>query len=494
MSKVALIGRTNVGKSTLFNRLLGKRKAIVSPTAGTTRDRNFGECLWNGKTFTLIDTGGLEDPDEKKYSSKQEKKRLLEIEKNIKQQALIALKQANIIVFVLDHKTGIMPQDKQVATLLRQSKKPIVLAINKATTKSIRNSEIAEYYKLGLAEPILISATLGAGTGDLLDAITKNLPKQKEKEQSTINNQQSTISIIGRPNVGKSSLLNLFAKEQRSITSPHPHTTREAQEITIKYKKTFANSRNLHKDSQHSYDIKQHSYDIKQDSYDIKLIDTAGVRRKSKIDNRLEKVGVKQSLEILKNSDITLFIIDSSEPIAKQDQTLARLVKEAGQPTIILANKWDLVKGVEMSEYEKNFKKYFPHLSFAPFIFISCKTKRNIDKILDTALKLYQESAIEITEQSLNEFLARIMKNLKKFQGKSKTVPRLLDLKQTATHPPTFEVIMKEPTKNLPPGARRAKRGPHPSTVKYVENQLRENFNLKNIPIKITLRTIKIKP
>ncbi|NQU77300.1 ribosome biogenesis GTPase Der [Candidatus Falkowbacteria bacterium] len=455
MNKVAIIGRTNVGKSTLFNRLIGRKKAIVSPRAGTTRDRNFGSVSWNGKTFTLIDTGGLEDPDEKKYSSKQEMRRLLEIEKNIKKQALVALKQADLVIFILDIKDGIMPQDQQVANLLRKSKKPVVLAINKATSKAARDQENAEYYKLGLGEPTLISATTGTGTGDLLDAVTKNLPKQKENNLSTINSQQLIISIIGRPNVGKSSLLNLFAGEQRSIVSSQPHTTREAQEIIIE-----------HKDQA------------------IKLIDTAGVRRKSKIDNHLEKIGVKQSLETLKDSNLILFIVDSSEPLAKQDQSLARLIKESNKPTIILANKWDLVKGIEMFEYETNFKKYFPHLSYAPFIFISCKNKRNIDKILDTAIKLSEESSIEITKNALSKFLTRIMGNLKKFQGKSKTVPRLLDLKQISINPPAFEIIMKDSKHKRP----------HPSTIKYVENQIRQKFNLKNIPVRITLRTIKIKP
>jgi len=458
MQTVAIIGRTNVGKSTLFNRLLGQRKAIVSSRAGTTRDRNFASVSWNGKNFTLVDTGGLEDPDDKKYSSKQEKRRLQEIEKSIKKQALVALKQADSIIFVLNIRDGVMPQEKKIADILRKSKKPITLAINKATSKSARDQENAEYYKLGLGEPILVSATTGIGTGDLLDAVTKNLSTDAQKtETETIKpyNNETIISIIGRPNVGKSSLLNIFAKEERAIVSSQPHTTREAQEIVLKYK-----------------------------DQTIKLIDTAGVRRKSKIDNHLERTGVKQSLETLKDSDLILFIIDSNERLAKQDQALARLIKDSNKPTIILANKWDLVKGVEMNEYEINFKKYFPHLSYAPFIFISCKNKRNIDKILDTAIKLHEESSIEITPNALNKFLTRIMGNLKKFQGKSKTVPRLIDLRQTSTSPPAFEIIMKESKHKKP----------HPSTIKYVENQIREKFNLKNIPVRVTLRTVKIKP
>ena len=475
ITKVAVIGRTNVGKSTLFNRLTSSRRAIVSPIPGTTRDRNFGECVWNGKTFTIIDTGGLEDPDFKKPKTKTEEKQLLEIEQNVKKQAIRGVKQANVIVFVVDIKDGIMPQDREVAKLLRKSKKPIILAVNKIS-KKINESALSEFYKLGLGTAYPISATSGAGTGDLLDEITKKIPKTKpktipptplssplikeerkggwENAGGVKTTNQLSISIIGRPNVGKSSLLNIFAGEERAIVSARPHTTREAQEIIIE-----------HKDKQ------------------IKLIDTAGVRRKAKINNSLERLGVRQSLNIFEKSDIIIFIIDASESISKQDQSLARLVQESGKPVIIIANKWDLVKEIEMSDYEKYFRKYFPHISFAPIIFASCKSKRNIDKVMDMAIEIQNESRIEIIPNALSKFLAKIMKDLKKFQGKSKSTPRLLDFKQTNVQPPAFEIIMKKSKLKKP----------HPSIVKYVENQLRKKFNLKRVPVKITLRTIKIK-
>jgi len=425
IAKVAIIGRTNVGKSTLFNRLTSSRKAIISPLPGTTRDPNYGECFWCGENFTLVDTGGLEDSDYKKYSTNTGKKRLEEIEINVKKQALIALKKAAAIIFVLDSKDGILPQDKAVAKLLRQNNKPVIIAINKSSRKSAATG-LSEYHSLGLGYPYPVSATSGIGIGDLLDEIVKKLPKKSKnlltedlsrEDNKTIKQHDNlstdlptkevgevniTISVIGRPNVGKSSFINCLLGEERLIVSAEPHTTREAQEITIHYepkqseladsynnKKEFAYSQNLHQDSRHSY-------------YIIKLIDTAGIRRKAKIDDPLEKIGVRQSIGMLERSDIIFFMIDASEPLSKQDQSLARLIKNVDRPTLILANKWDLVHGIEMSVFEKYFKKYFPHLSFAPIIFMSCKNKKNLGNVLPAALEIYNESSLTIAREELN--------------------------------------------------------------------------------------------
>lgn len=475
IKKVVIIGRANVGKSTLFNRLTESGKAIVSPIPGTTRDRNYGECSWRGKKFTLVDTGGLEKlptSDILHLTSNT-------IENKIATQTLTEIETADLVLLLLDANDGVLPQEEEFAKLLRKENKRYLTVVNKVDNQRIRNNLDPDIYKLSQDEPQLVSAINGTGTGDLLDEIINKLPKQKEKKLSTINNlsragsrdKQLAISIIGRPNVGKSSLLNALLGEERVIVDEKPHTTRETQEFTIKYKKhpkKFAYSGNLHSFA---------------DPFEIKLIDTAGIRRKSKINNALEKQGVRQGLGTLKRADFILFVIEANSPISRQDKNLARLIVESRKPVLVVANKWDLTRGQETSEYEKFFKAEFPHLSFAPVIFISAKTGRRVDKILDQVLETKKESEKQITANALSKFLKKIIADLKKYQGRQRRMPRLLDLKQTSANPPTFEIVYSA-TKNQKLAS---------SVIKYIENRLREKFGFIGTPIVVESRAIELK-
>ncbi|MBU4331646.1 ribosome biogenesis GTPase Der [Patescibacteria group bacterium] len=486
--KAAIIGRTNVGKSTLFNRLTESGKAIVSSIPGTTRDRNYGECFWRGKKFQLADTGGLENiptPSLKRLSKtpsqvegrpqatlkdpkpgRGEASSDSSIKRQIVSQTLKEIDAADLIIFLIDANDGVLPQEKEFVKFLRKKQKEYLVVANKVDNKRISNKIDPEIYKLSPNEPFFVSAINGVGTGDLLDAIVKNLPPAKKSNQTLRQSSKSAtteqlndrtmvkIAIIGKPNVGKSSLLNAIFGEEHVIVSETPHTTREAQDILINYQNT-----------------------------PILLIDTAGIRRKAKIDNQLEKMGVKQSIGTFKRVNLILFVIDAASPVSKQDKNLGRLIVNAGRPVLVIVNKWDLVKDQETKEYEKFFKAEFPHLNFAPLFFVSAKTGKHVDKILNHALETKKQAEKQIPDNALAKFLKKIVLDLKKYQGKQKKMPRLLGLKQTKTNPPTFEIIYSEAK-----GQKLAA-----SVIKYIENRLREKFGFKGVSIIIDSRSIKLK-
>lgn len=347
--QVAIIGRTNVGKSTLFNRLSETKKAIVSPIPGTTRDRKQEIIKWQGKEFILVDTGG---PDVLEK----------ELAPQIKKQIVIAIKKTNLILLVVDGQSELLPQDRQIARILRKIKKPIILGINKIDNPRIEERIAPEIFALGFPFQAIFSAANGSGTGDLLDLITKLLPKNLKPY--TLNLKPIKLAIIGRPNVGKSSLLNALIGEERVIVSPIPHTTRDINDVEFSYKnKNFL------------------------------IIDTVGLRRKRKVWGIIEREGVKQTIETIKKADVILVVLEVHRTISHQDKELIRLVREKKKPLALILNKWDLVtnKTAKTRNYYLHyFSQALPFLKNTPVLFVSALTGQNIKKILDLALDLYE--------------------------------------------------------------------------------------------------------
>ncbi|MDD4606985.1 MAG: ribosome biogenesis GTPase Der [Patescibacteria group bacterium] len=436
---VAILGRENVGKSTLFNRLIEKRKAITSQISGTTRDRNYGICFWRGQKIHLIDTGGMNINSENK------------LKRDILNQSLTALKQADIIVLVIDGQIGLLPADKDVTQLLRKTDKPVVLAINKIDNPQLReNLDLNLVGKLGFENYFLISAANGSGIGDMLDDLIKLLPAPEAENVSI--EKPIKISIIGKPNVGKSSLLNKILNEDRAIVSAMPHTTREPQDAFLNYK-----------------------------GNQILIADTAGIRRKSKIIDLLEKAGVHQSLKYLRKADIILFVVDVNLKVSAQDKRLADLIVASEKSVIILANKYDLIpeKDTEiLQKYEIYFKKNFPHLSFAPMIFISAKTNFNLQQVLEKVLMVKNNRQRLIPADELKNFIQNIRFNQPQSKNKNKKNSLIHDLVQTETNPPHFNLYVSR-QKNLAP-----------AVLNIIEKKLYQNFNLSGTPIKIIIKDV----
>jgi len=460
LNKVAIIGRANVGKSTLFNKLIEKKKAITSNIAGTTRDRSYGTVSWQDFEFQLIDTGGVDIIHPKN------------IEKDILKQAEIARQEADLILLLVDAQENLMPQDKIIANLLKKETKTIFLVANKADNLKLKES-VTDFYQLGLGSPLPVSALNGTGTGDLLDEIVKqlknknNLPAARlslpksgkhDNQQTTINKQQITnnirIAIIGKPNVGKSTLINAILGEERMITSPVPYTTRDSQDI-----------------------------DISLDGQNFTLIDTAGIRKHAKIKNRLEKFSVHQALLSIKRTDVTLLMTDVSQALSQQDKTLADEILNAQASLIIVANKWDKIKEKEtrtINKFTDYYYGFFPFLKFAPIIFVSALEKQRVKKILNLAKEVYSERQRQITENALDKFLNKMIKKQPATKGKGTKHPRLFQLKQLDINPPQFELV-KDYQSDL-----------HESYLRFLENQLREKFGFLGTPVIIKVRRLKI--
>jgi len=472
MTSVAIIGRVNVGKSTLFNKLVGKRQAMVSNTAGTTRDLKYAQIEWQHKNFEIIDTGGFLSQEKKplkiltkKEVQKRKKTSAENIDFQVEQQARMAVKKSAIIIFVVDAKQGLNPQDKQIAAYLRQIKNPpenkkVILTANKCDRPETR-LETAEFNCLGLGEPMPISAANGSGTGDLLDQIIKHISSSAPASIAHDLSLSIRVSIIGKPNVGKSSLLNSLINQNRAIVSSIPHTTREPNSATILFKQ-----------------------------HEIILTDTAGIRRKSKIAAKtMEKTGVAMTISCLKNSNLALFIIDLSEPISKQDLRLAKLIVDYNINVIIIANKYDLVKKnqtINTDEITANIYHIFPHLNFAPIIFTSAKTGLNTQKILQLIIDITLESSHKIAPSALSRFIKSIIKHQpppKKrigFGRKTKIKRSFIsNFKQIDTNPPTFQLQLDTKEK-LPENYRQ-----------YIINSLRSKFGFKGSVIKLVIRPPK---
>lgn len=452
---VVIFGRTNVGKSTLFNCLTEKNQALVSNIAGTTRDSNLNEVEWQNKKFTLVDTGGIIDM---KYLVGENQK-TNNIEIKVQQQARDYLTRADLILFLVDVQTGLLPTDKQMALFLQKfikEKKKIILTANKVDKRKLE-AAMAEFNKLGLGEPVPISAATGAGTGDLLDIVTKRIKPMKktpiiieedeEGEEKKVEEKNSIrVCTIGKPNVGKSSLLNSILGYERVIVSPEPHTTREPQNTEIIYKDTI-----------------------------ITLVDTAGISKKGTKGKGLEKYGIIKSISALEKSDIALLVIDINEEITHQDAKLVEEIVERKISLIIIANKWDLAEKRDTKKYTNYIYDHFPFCTWAPIQFTSALTGGKVNKILDLILEIDKMRKIKLGDSQLNKFLVKIVKIHLPAKAKGTKKPHIYEFKQTAQNPPRFELRI---------GARDTL---HFSYIRFIANRLRDKFNFLGTPITISV-------
>lgn len=452
---VVLFGRTNVGKSTLFNCLIERNKAIVSDVHGTTRDSNIGEVEWEGKKFKLIDTGGIMDITNLSLSPKKNKKD--DIDTQVQKQARDFLTRADLILFLVDTKIGLLPQDKEMILALKKiipdHKKRILLIANKTDNPRLQK-ETAEFNKLGIGEPLNISATTGSGTGDMLDIIIKKLKITNQKNIQTDKDEKKKIinvCILGKPNVGKSSLVNAMLGEERVIVSPIAHTTREPQDTEITYKKN-----------------------------NINLIDTAGISKqgqkgakKIKFKKALEKQSIEKTLKILKRSNIALLVLDIKDGLTHQDSKLVEEIVNRNVSLIIIANKWDTVKEKNTKKYTEDIYYHLPFATWAPIQFLSAKTGSKVQKVLDLILEIYEQRTVEIGANPLNKFLAKIIKRHRPVKSRGTKHPHIFELKQETVNPPRFSIRIG------------AKDTIHFSYLQFIKNRLREKFGFKGTPITI---------
>jgi len=441
--KIALIGRTNVGKSTLFNRLTEKNEALVSSVPGTTRDRREADCLWRAKIIRLIDTGGLDTKTQNP------------LEKETIKQTQIAMKQADVILFMVDLKTDPVLQEQELALVLKKMKKPIIVVGNKAETLVKRQTAYLTQWRLkGLPAPFPISALRGTGVGDLLDQIYALLEKIKKPPISIIEMSATRVAVIGKPNVGKSSLLNALLGEERFIVSPISHTTREPNDTLL------------------THDEKNYLF-----------IDTAGIRRKAKMKKAkgLEEAGVRRTFATLRKTDVALFVIESHQPINSQDRTLAGLLIEAKVGIIFVANKWDLIHDKQtntMNEFKHFIQDSFPFLTWAPLVFVCAKTGEKVQKLFPLIDEVQKNRYTEIPQPELDLFLQKAMHHHSPKRGKTIKPPKILGLKQTQIAPPKFDLTIR---------ARRTD-ALYKVYPRYLENKLHEFFPFEGTPVFIKIR------
>jgi len=440
---IAIVGRTNVGKSMLFNTLAEKNKALVSAIPGTTRDRAFSDAVWRGQLFRIIDTGGFE------------RNKKTKIDRGIKDQIQLAIKQADLIYFVVDVRDGVLPEDVEVSRRLHKINKPIILIANKADKKNLfAEVENKEWKKLTFGTPVPISATTGLGVGDLLDITYDELEKIKIKPQQITEIDGLKIGIFGKPNVGKSSLVNALLGEPRMIVSDVAFTTREPQDTFLKYKgKNYI------------------------------IVDTAGLRKRAKIKEALEKKGTRRTQDVLEEIDIALYVVDISEPISGQDKKIASMIAESGKGIVTIANKWDKIKDKtthSAKEYTDYIHYKFPFLFWSPILFTSATDRKNVNKIFELILAAEKEREREITPNALNKFLKLAIKKARPIGGPGMvTPPYIHTMEQTGTKPPTFAIDVK------------SKHVIHPNYLKYLEKQLRKKFGFEGTPVIIKSRSRK---
>lgn len=451
---VALVGRVNVGKSTLFNRLIEDQKAIISDIPGTTRTNNEGLIIWRGEHIRLVDTGGLTFTDN------------IPFEEEILEQSLSAMKQADVILFVTDAQTGILPQEFELAKQLRKIQDtPVLLIANKCdSTKHERNLTEPEWYKLGLGDPFPLSATSGKNTGDLLDKIidlTADARKKATAKEYTPIHDSFSVALIGKPNVGKSSLFNKIIGEDKVIVSDMAHTTREPHDTEVLY---------------------SHKAGDETHQYNITFVDTAGIRRKSKVRGKLEREGVYKSIDTIDNADIVLFVLDGTDAISSQDMQLGGLLERHAKSVIILVNKWDLSEDnsdTKRQEVTKMIRSYFPHLDFAPIILVSGKTGYSVHKIFPELIHAWHARQVKIPVKALEAFLKAAMLAHAPSRGKGTRHPKLMGIRQIGDTPPVFEIFVKYRT------------SVHRSYINFLENRLREQFDFYGVPIIIKLTKMK---
>ena len=447
---VALVGRPNVGKSALFNRLVGQRKAVVSEVPGTTRDRLFGEVEWNGVLFNLVDTGGLE-----LYQPKQAPRSPLEegsdrFVQEIREQALLAIAEADVIVFVVDAIEGITAADEEVAETLHRTNKPVIVAANKADNPQ-RRDDAFEFYGLGMDQVFPLSSLHGTGTGDLLDAIVEALPykpsaetvEEYDEDDPTIH-----IAIIGRPNVGKSSLLNRLLGQERAIVSPVAGTTRDAVDTALTW-----------------------------NDIPLTLIDTAGIRRRGRIEPGVEKYSVLRAMKAIERADVSLLLIDATEGVTQQDAHIAGMIQEAMKSAVVVVNKWDLIEkdAHTINEYMEKIRHDLAFMPYVPVLFISAKTGQRIHTVLETAVQVQEERMVRIPTGELNDIVREAMLR----HAPATKQPRPLKIflaQQVRVDPPTFLFHVNDT------------RLVHFSYERYLENQIRRHYPFTGTPIRLSFR------
>ena len=430
---VAIVGRPNVGKSTLFNRLVGKRLSIVEDTPGVTRDRLYATTDWNGREFDLVDTGGIEPSAD------------TEMLVFMREQALLAIEMADVIVLVTDFTTGVTAADIDVARMLQKSGKPILLAVNKMDTTGHANPDIYEFYSLGLGDPISVSAAHGHGTGDLLDECVKLLP---DEPVDITEDEAIRVAVIGKPNAGKSSLINKILGETRVIVSDKAGTTRDAVDTAFE-----------------------------NESGKYVFIDTAGLRRKSKIDSKIEHYSVLRAKMAIERSDVCIIMIDARDGVTEQDTKVAGLAHEAGKASIIAVNKWDLIEKETgtMEEMSKNVKSDLSYMTYAPVLFISALTGQRVNKLFELINFVNTQTMTRISTGTLNGVLADATARVQPPTDKGKRL-KVYYITQTGIRPPTFVCFCNE-----------AKLF-HFSYLRYLENQIRTVFGLDGTPVRMIIR------
>ena len=429
---VAIVGRPNVGKSTLFNRLIEQRKAIVDETAGVTRDRNYGKSQWNGVEFSVIDTGGYVVNSDDVF------------EAEINKQVHLAIDEADVIMFVVDVESGITDLDDAVANILRRSKKEVVLVVNKVDNNQ-RIMDAQEFYGLGLGEIFCISSMTGSGTGDMLDVLVDKLPKTSDEEEE---HELPHLSVVGRPNVGKSSFINALIGENRNIVTDVAGTTRDS--IHTRYNKF---------------------------GHDFMIVDTAGLRKKGKVNEDLEFYSVLRSVRTIENSDVCLLILDATRGVEAQDVNIFNLIVRNKKGVVVLVNKWDLIEKDTHStkKFAEQIQERFAPFTDVPIIFISALTKQRVHKALETAMEVYENRKQRIKTSELNEVLLEAIENYGPPAVKGKFI-KIKYCTQLPSPTPTFALFA-----NLPQYIREPYK-------RYIENQLRDNFNFTGVPIQIFFR------
>ena len=430
---IAIVGRPNVGKSMLFNKLIGRRVSIVEDTPGVTRDRIYGEADWNGRAFTLVDTGGIEPRADSQ---------ILEF---MREQAQIAIENATVIVFLTDIRSGLTASDHEVASLLLRSGKPIVLAVNKMDSTGTLDPDFYEFYNLGLGDPIALSAVHGHGTGDLLDACVRLFPPEEEEEEE---DDAIHVAVIGKPNAGKSSLINRILGEERVIVSDVAGTTRDAIDSRFENQQgTFV------------------------------FIDTAGIRRKSKVEDSIEKYSVLRATMAIERADVCLILIDAAEGVTEQDTKVAGLAHEAGKASIIVVNKWDLIEkdGKTMDHMREKVRQDLAFMPYAPILFISAKTGQRVDRLFALIDYVSNQAAVRITTGMLNNVLEDAQTRVQPPTDKGRRL-KIYYMTQVGIKPPHF-VIFCNDAKLF-----------HFSYRRYLENCIRNTFGLEGTPVRISIR------
>lgn len=435
MSKkiAAIVGRPNVGKSTLFNKLVGRRISIVEDTPGVTRDRIFADCEWLGHVFMLVDTGGIDTKADDVFLSQ------------MRRQAQAAIEAADVIIFVTDVHTGVTAEDIEIASLLRKSGKPVVLCVNKVDSTGRTPDEVYEFYNLGLGEPYPVSSVHGLGTGDMLDRVLELFGDDEPQEDDT---DSIKVAVIGKPNVGKSSLINRITGQERMLVSNIPGTTRDAVDTAVE-----------------------------NDSGKFIFIDTAGIRRKSKISDAVEHYSVLRAYSAVERADVCVMMIDALEGFTEQDSKIAGFAHDEGKACIIAVNKWDIVdkSNKTMDDFRKKLMNDFSFMSYAPIIFISAKTGQRIDRLFELIKYVNEQNSIRISTGKLNDVLGEAVMRVQPPTDKGKRL-KVMYITQPSTKPPTFVIFVNHAELF------------HFSYQRYIENQIRSTFGLEGTPVRFIVR------